>query len=117
MTIWQRLIADLKERFLKFETPLGMFLVAGGVFGIWITFTHLQYVLQAFGVLGFGTAIIYGLYAVLHNPIAKAVDIKIMTQDHIVRNDISALMPGAPEAPPSTNVTTIGAANANLVSK
>jgi hypothetical protein len=72
--MWQAFLQDAKERFLKFETAHGIFLVPAGIITLLVCVFYTQYILHAMAFIIGGSAIIYGLYAIFHNPIKKAIN-------------------------------------------
>lgn len=74
-----RLLLDLKERFLNFNTVRGAFLIPLALIGIWIAITSFQYILHALAAIIFVLAIVEGLYQFFHNPIKKAANIDKLT--------------------------------------
>lgn len=68
-------MSDWKDRFLKFETLHGIYMVPLGIVGLYVTFTHIQYIFQVIGTLIFMYAIIEGCRLIGYNPIKKAADI------------------------------------------
>lgn len=68
-------MTDFKDRFLKFETLHGLYMVPLGVLGLYVTFTHIQYVFQVLGALIFMYSIVEGLRMIGYNPIKKAAAI------------------------------------------
>jgi hypothetical protein len=67
----ENLLHDLKERFLKFETVRGLYLLAAGLLGIWTTKNNLQFVIQCAAYAGFGYVAILGLEMIFANRIKQ----------------------------------------------
>jgi hypothetical protein len=72
-TLWQRFVQDVKQRFLNFETVRGIYLLPVGVIGIYITITHLQFVIQVAAIGLFGYLVIDGLRKIFVNRIQQEV--------------------------------------------
>lgn len=68
-------MTDFKDRFLKFETLHGLYMVPIGVMGLYSTFKSQQHIFDFIGALIFGYAIIEGLRMIGYNPIKKAAAI------------------------------------------
>jgi len=66
-----RLFQDLKERLLKFGTVRGLILIPLGIAGLIVVLTNFKFILHALAALVFASAIVEGLYQLLHNPIKK----------------------------------------------
>lgn len=71
--MWTNLKTEMKERFLKFETAHGLFLVPAGILVMVVCVFYTQFILHALAFIIGGSATIYGLYAIFHNPIRKAI--------------------------------------------
>lgn len=69
--IWRWIKRELAERVFKFETVQGLYLLPAGIVGMWITWTHLQYVIQAMGTTYFGYLIICGAWKIYYNPVKQ----------------------------------------------
>lgn len=95
------LLTELKQRFVKFETLHGLYLVPLALIGLYVTLFHLEYVLHALAAIIFMYAFIEGLRKIFYNPVKKEA-LKV-----IRRNDYIAKMNPAD--------TTQGTANAQLV--
>ena len=72
--MWQKFLTDAKERFLKFQTAHGIFLVPAGILVLVVCVFYTQFILHAMAFIIGGSAVIYGLYAIFHNPIKKAIN-------------------------------------------
>lgn len=66
---------DFKDRFLKFETLHGLYMVPLGMVGLYVTFKAQQHIFDVIGCLIFGYAIVEGLRLIGYNPIKKAASI------------------------------------------
>lgn len=84
--MWQKFLTDAKERFLKFETANGIFLVPAGVLVLIVAIFYTQFILHAMAFIIGGSAIIYGLYAIFHNPIKKAINVEALKIARLTQN-------------------------------
>lgn len=96
----ENFIADLKERFLKFDTlhglykiPLGIVLIAVSLLHIpyWQAIFELQYSIHDIALFIGVRALFEGLENLLINPVKKAVNTELLKIKHIKRNGITAL--------------------------
>lgn len=71
--MWQKFKQDFKERFLNFETAKGVYMVPAGLIGCYITIFHLNYMLQAVGILGFWYVFSEGMRKIAVNRIKQKV--------------------------------------------
>lgn len=71
ISLFNRLLTDLKERLLKVGTLRGVYLIPLGLIGLWIVLTNFKYILHAIAALIFVAAIVEGIYQLLHNPVKK----------------------------------------------
>lgn len=67
---------DFKERFLNFETFKGVYLLPVGLIGLWVTLTHIQYLLYIIGFAYFGYMAIEGARKISVNRIKQQVAVR-----------------------------------------
>jgi uncharacterized membrane protein YfcA len=85
MKFWKTLRREIKERFINFETVQGLYLLPCGIIGMAITWSHLQYILQAMGTSYFGYLILTGAWKVYYNPIKQKFKRNKLVQDREFR--------------------------------
>lgn len=78
---FSKLRQDLFERFVKFETVQGLYLLPAGLAGLVITWTNLQYILQAMGTTYFGYLVLCGAWKIFYNPVKQK-----LRRNQLVRN-------------------------------
>lgn len=103
-TFLQRLVQDIKERFLNFETVRGIYLLPAGVIGLYITWSNLQFVIQIAATAGFGYLILDGLRKVFVNRVQQAVvkhGLLYDAEEEAIKigKDIANLFDHSPEQP------------------
>lgn len=71
--MWEKLKRDFKERFMNFETAKGIYLFPAGCIMIYTSIYHIEFVIQAAGVLSGGYFIYEGLRKILVNRVKQAI--------------------------------------------
>lgn len=81
------LLADLKQRFMKFETLHGLYLVPLSIIGLWVTIFHLEYVLHALAAIVFCYGLIEGLRKIFYNPVKKEA-LKVVNREQYISTNL-----------------------------
>lgn len=81
-------LTELKQRFVKFETLHGLYLVPLSIIGLWVTFFHLEYVLHAIAGLIFCYGLIEGLRKIFYNPVKKEA-LKVLRRESYIANNLT----------------------------
>lgn len=87
--MWEKFKQDFKERFLNFETAKGMYLIPAGLIGCYVSIYHVEYVIQAIGLLFSWYAVSEGLRKVWVNRVKQESKRAMMVEARLAESKVA----------------------------
>jgi hypothetical protein len=91
------LLQDFKERFLNFETAKGVYLIPAGLVLCYVTLMHLQYLIQAWGLLCGVYMSSEGMRKVFVNRVKQKIATETLVEKRLREMDIKATVQAVEE--------------------
>lgn len=87
------IFTEMKQRFIKFDTLHGLYLLPLSIIGLYVAIFHLEYVLHALAAIIFSYGLVESIRLIFYNPVKKEA-LKVVRRDHYIKTHTMKVAPG-----------------------